>query len=109
MTEILLNEKKNISVKMNEDLEDWLNDSSKKSSEDRESIHTLKKKPTGKCKICGTHPATAVCVKCEKPVCNSHYYHIIGVCEKCLSKETVEKWKKHNPNWKKLLGVDWLD
>ena len=102
------NAEKDKSVKMNEDLEDWVNETAEDFSEDIDSSHDTKK-PKGKCTICGTQVATAVCVKCGRPVCNSHYYHIIGVCEKCLSKETVEKWKKHNPNWKKMLGVDWLD
>ena len=96
------------SAKMNEDLEEWLHETPEKITDDIDSTNQMKK-PKGKCKICGTHSATAVCVKCGKPVCNDHYYHIIGVCEKCLSKDTVEKWKKHNPNWKKMLGVDWLD
>jgi hypothetical protein len=99
---------KKSSVKMNEDLARWLNEAPEKISGEFDT-NLATNKPKGKCKICGAHMATAVCVKCGKPVCNDHYYHIIGVCEKCLSKETVEKWKKHNPNWKKLLGVDWLD
>jgi hypothetical protein len=99
---------KKSSVKMNEDLAQWLNETPEKISGEFDT-NQVANKPKGKCKICGTHIATAVCVKCGKPVCNDHYYHIIGVCENCLSKETVEKWKKHNPNWKKLLGVDWLD
>ena len=99
---------KKSSVKMNEDLEQWLNETPEKISDEFDSDQPVNK-PKGKCKICGANKATAVCVKCGKPVCNDHYYHIIGVCEKCLSDETVEKWKKHNPNWKRLLGVDWLD
>jgi len=100
-------ENKNSGI-MNEDLESWVNETPKKISDDSSENKKIKK-PKGKCKICGDHAATSICVKCGTPVCNSHFYHIIGVCEKCLSKETVEKWKKHNPNWKKLLGVDWLD
>ncbi len=108
MSDVTHSLKKQESARMNEDLEEWLHEAPEKIPEDTESASQAKK-PKGKCKICGAHSATAVCVKCGKPVCNDHYYHIIGVCEKCLSKDTVEKWKKHNPNWRKMLGVDWLD
>ena len=68
---------KKSSVKMNEDLARWLNETPEKiSGEFDTNLGT--NKPKGKCKICGAHKATAVCVKCGKPVCNDHYYHIIG-------------------------------
>jgi hypothetical protein len=50
-----------------------------------------------------------VCIKCGKSVCNSCYFNLVGLCEKCLSKETVDEWKNKKPDWEKVLGVDWVD
>ena len=61
------------------------------------------------CSICGVKTAKTVCIKCGKSICNSCYFHIVGLCQKCLSKETAEKWKSSKPDWEKILGVDWLD
>ncbi len=93
---------------MNQDLQLWSSKSKDQPPFESSDEHTGKKLK-GKCQICGKNKATAVCLKCGKLICNSHFYHILGVCENCLSKETVEKWKKNNPNWEKILGVDWLD
>ena len=68
-----------------------------------------KKERLGKCQVCGQNKAKARCIKCGKPVCTSCYFHLIGVCKKCLSKHTGDKWKGHTPDWEKTLGVEWID
>jgi hypothetical protein len=71
--------------------------------------HKKNKKPYGLCQICGVNIASEICIKCSKSVCNTCYLNLIGLCEKCLTKDTVEKWKNRKPDWKKTLGVDWVD
>jgi len=94
---------------MNEDLKQWL------SSEEQAVIsktmeEKLKdKKPHGKCSICRVHPAKAVCIKCGNSVCRSCYFTMVGLCQNCLSKNTVEKWKNKKTDWEKILDVDWVD
>jgi len=34
---------------------------------------------------------------------------MVGLCQTCLSKETIEKWKNKKTNWKKILDVAWID
>jgi hypothetical protein len=34
---------------------------------------------------------------------------MVGLCQSCLSKETIEKWKNKKTDWKKILEVDWVD
>jgi len=67
------------------------------------------KKPRGKCNVCGKAAAKFICLKCEKPVCPTCYFNIIGVCKNCVPEETVRKWKEENPNWEKILGVEWIE
>jgi len=96
-------------VEMNEDLKEWL------SSEEQAMIsktmeEKLKdKKPHGKCSICRVNPAKAVCIKCGESVCRSCYFTMVGLCQNCLSKSTVEKWKNKKTDWEKILDVDWVD
>jgi len=100
---------KKTTVEMNEDLKEWL------SSEEQAVItKTLEeklkdKKPHGKCSICRVHPAKAVCIKCGNSVCRSCYFTMVGLCQNCLSKSTVEKWKNKKTDWEKILDVDWVD
>ncbi len=68
-----------------------------------------RKKPTGLCSICGQHKAQIYCLKCGRPVCSSCSFAIIGICKKCVSKETVERWEGKIPNWEKVLGVEWVE
>ena len=99
---------KSITVEMNEDLKTFL------SAEDQEQIsktveEKLKdKRPKGKCSICRLHPAKSVCMKCGSSVCSDCYFTMVGLCQNCLSKETVEKWKNKKTDWKAILGVDWI-
>jgi hypothetical protein len=68
-----------------------------------------RKKPTGRCMICGENQAKSICIKCDRAVCSACYFHLVGLCKKCLSKETVEQWKRTSPDWEKMLGVEWID
>lgn len=94
---------------MNDDLRQWIpkDDHGKTTT----TIETSRKKtrPTGKCHVCNTNEATEICIKCGAPTCPSCYLTMIGLCQQCLSKETVDKWKNRKTNWKKLLDVDWID
>lgn len=101
--------KKNHFDSMNEDLKQWLTEEDKANLTKKIKTHKKLKKPSGICKICGANKASEVCMKCGKSVCNSCYFNIIALCEKCLDKDSVEKWKHRDPDWKKVLGVDWVD
>ena len=94
---------------MNEELEQWLSEKDQANLSKKIKTHLKDKKPRGMCQVCGTKNAKAVCIKCHRSVCNSCYFHLVGLCEKCLSKETVEEWKNKKPDWEKVLGVDWVD
>jgi len=100
---------KKSTVEMNEDLKEWL------SSEEQAMISkTLEeklkdKKPHGKCSICRVNQAKVVCIKCGESVCRSCYFTMVGLCQNCLSKNTVEKWKNKKTDWEKILDVDWVD
>ena len=93
---------------MNEDLKSWIRGSKKKVKilEDKKEI--VGKKPSGKCQICGERTAEHICIKCEKFVCKSCYFKIIGICKKCVSSNISGKWDGSNPDWEKELGVDWV-
>jgi len=84
------------------------NDSTSKQSIIEQDVSS-KRKPTGLCSICGQHKAQIYCLKCGRPVCSSCSFAIIGICKKCVSKETVERWEGKVPNWEKVLGVEWVD
>lgn len=95
-------------VSMNEELLKWIKES-------KDKIKTTKskkgkfKKPKGKCQICGEKTAEAVCLKCNKSVCKSCYFKIIGICKKCVPPEIASKWDGSHPDWEKELGVEWID
>jgi hypothetical protein len=94
---------------MNEELKQWLSEEDQKDISKTIQKHIKNKKPKGMCQICGANTAKAVCIKCGRSICNSCYFNLIALCEKCLSKETVEEWKQTKTDWKKVLGVDWVD
>lgn len=79
------------------------------SGQPTDSSSKPKKKRLGKCKVCGKNTAKARCIKCNQPVCTSCYFHLIGICKKCLSKHTGDKWKGLASDWEKKLGVEWID
>ncbi len=103
------NIQKNDINSMNEDLQNWLTEEDQENLSKKIKTHLKDKKPHGMCQICGTKNAKAVCIKCGKSVCHSHYFNLVGLCEKCISKETVEEWKNRKPDWERVLGVDWVD
>ena len=92
---------------MNEELRKWLEDS-------KDEIKLSKKKngkskgPSGRCQICGEKKATSICLKCNRSVCKSCYFKLIGICKKCVPKEIASKWDGSNPDWEKQLGVEWV-
>ena len=94
---------------MNDELKQWLSEKDQAELSKKIKTHLKDKKPHGMCQVCCTNDAKVVCIKCGKSVCNSCYFHLVGLCEKCLSKETVEEWKNKKPDWEKVLGVDWVD
>ena len=94
---------------MNEELQNWLRESKKKIKATKDKKATSKRKPSGMCQICGEKTATTVCLKCGRSVCSSCYFKIIGVCKKCVPKDTAEKWEGKQPDWEKTLGVEWVD
>ena len=92
---------------MNEELRRWLRDSKNeiKFSKEKKGKSI---KPSGKCQVCGEKTATAVCLKCNRSVCKSCYFKLIGICKKCVPKEIASKWDGSNPDWEKQLGVEWV-
>lgn len=95
---------------MNEELVEWIKTSKKQIKEQHETDSNtfIEKKVKGKCQICGKNKARFVCLKCEKSVCPSCYFNIIGVCKTCVPKDYVEIWEKKSPDWKEVLEVDWI-
>jgi hypothetical protein len=91
---------------MNEDLKQWVSAEEQANISKTVQARMKQRKPTGKCAICRMHPAKAVCLKCGKSVCNSCYFTLVGLCQNCLSKATIEKWKNKKTDWKKILEVD---
>lgn len=97
------------SPSMNEELQEWLEETKEGIKRFKGKKQSSQKKPSGKCQICGEKDAKAVCLKCGKAVCGSCYFKIIGICKKCIPKETAAKWEGKQPNWEELLGVEWVD
>jgi len=96
---------------MNEDLKKWVTEAEKDGvlTQKIKEANNKEKKELGKCEICGEKTATSVCIKCNRAVCLSCYFKMIGVCKKCVDKETVDKWLEKHPDWEKILGVEWVD
>ena len=94
---------------MNEELLGWLKETKKEIKDSQKTQDIVKKKPSGLCEICNEKDAKFVCLKCGKSVCLSCHFKIIGICKKCVPKETAEKWEGKPPDWEKILGVEWVD
>ena len=96
---------------MNKDLEEWLKEVEKEGGLPKKirKASFKEKKPQGRCAICDVNEAKFFCLKCGRAVCSSCYFSLVGLCEKCVSKATVEKWKKSKPDWEKVLGLEWVD
>jgi len=95
-------------ITMNEDLKEFISAEEQAAISKTVDAKLKDKKPKGKCSICRVHPAKSVCIKCGSFVCSSCYFTMVGLCQNCLSKETIEKWKNKKTDWKKILGVDWV-
>ena len=96
---------------MNEELREWIRETKTKlnhSKNDKKKSELKSKKPKGKCEICGEKTAKEICLKCEKSVCISCYFQLIGICKRCVLKETADKWKNKRPDWEKVLDVKWV-
>jgi hypothetical protein len=91
---------------MNEELRKWIKESKDKIKDT--SRKEKQNKPKGKCQICGQKTAIAVCLKCNKSVCKSCYFKIIGICKKCIPPDISGKWDGSRPDWEKELGVEWI-
>lgn len=94
-------------VSMNKELLRWMNESKDK-FETTKTRKKESKRPIGKCQICGQREAITVCLKCDRSVCKSCHFKLIGVCKKCIPKEIASKWDGSNPDWEKELGVEWI-
>jgi hypothetical protein len=94
---------------MNDDLSEWLSQEDQLKVQKKISNQLKDKKPKGFCQICGIKVAKNVCIKCGNSVCNTDYFHIIGLCKKCLSTQTAQEWKHTKPDLKLILDVDWVD
>ena len=99
-------------ISMNEELQEWLEETRDEIKEIKGVEKTSKKhknKPEGMCQICGENKAKSICLKCDKSVCPSCYFNILGICKKCVPEKYVEKWEARKPDWEKILGVEWVD
>lgn len=94
---------------MNDDLSEWLSHEDQIKVKQKISTQLKGKKPKGNCQVCGIKTSKNVCIKCGKYTCNTCYFHIIGLCKKCLSTQTAQEWKHTKPDLKKILDVDWVD
>ncbi|MEA2055632.1 MAG: hypothetical protein U9O49_02225 [Candidatus Thermoplasmatota archaeon] len=100
---------KDSKTKMNEELQKWSEQSKNVNAPEEQKKQSEKGKPKGMCQICGKKTAKHVCLKCGKSVCQSCYFKIIGICKKCVQKDTAEKWDGSRKDWEKELGVEWVD
>jgi hypothetical protein len=94
---------------MNVELKEWIEETRAKNKEKATKKKSSGKKPKGTCNVCGKKVAKSVCLKCGKSVCGSCYFKIIGVCKKCIPKDIAEKWEGKQPDWERLLGVEWVE
>jgi hypothetical protein len=99
---------KTTKASMNVELQKWLNESRDKVKTSKNKKSKSKKKPSGKCQICGEKTAEHICIKCEKSVCKSCYFKIIGICKKCIPPRIRGKWDGSYIDWEKELGVEWV-
>jgi len=109
---------------MNKDLQTWAKEAAPHDTslqqKQKEDDHQPKKTPTGKCEICGEENAKNICTNCNRAVCNTCYFQLLGLCEYCIPADTVKEWKtpKTKPQTtdeedtekiKKVTEVDWVD
>jgi hypothetical protein len=101
--------RKSTMIRMNKDLEEWISEGEQADISKIMNAKLTDKKPKGKCSICRVHLAKSVCIKCGNSVCSSCFFTMVGLCQSCLSKESIEKWKNKKTDWKQILDVDWVD
>jgi len=94
---------------MNRELQDWIKETKQDLPKKEETEDHKLGEPTGKCDICGENAAKFICMKCEKSICPSCYFKLIGICKNCVPADIAEKWKGNQPDWEKILGVKWVD
>lgn len=99
----------NTGVSMNKELREWLDESRHELEKSKKEGKYSKKKPHGKCEICGEKKAEAICIKCGRNVCKSCYFKLINVCKKCIPVEIAGKWDGSRIDWEKELGVEWVE
>ena len=98
----------NTTESMNKELQDWIKET-REIPVDENQNGSNNYEPEGKCRICKQKDAKFICLKCNQSVCSDCYFKIIGVCKQCIPESIVEKWKGKNPDWEKILGVQWVD
>ena len=94
--------------KLNKELQDWIKEAHKVPNKESEES-CVKKEPKGQCEICGNNISKFICLKCEKSVCPSCYFKLIGICKECINQEVMDKWEGKTPDWEQILGVQWVD
>lgn len=57
----------------------------------------------GGCHIC-QRDARGTCGSCERPVCSSHSWIMLGVCRECATEDRMASWNKE-----RSTGKNWLD
>lgn len=109
---------------MNKDLQAWAkeataHDASLKNTQNKDQKKE-KKTPQGACEICGEELAKNICTNCNRSVCNTCYFQLLGLCEYCIPADTVKEWKtpktkkeeidpETKEKIKEVLEVDWVD
>ncbi len=93
---------------MNKEMREWLKETKKQYKDAPKKESHKENKPKGFCAICGNHKAEAICLKCNRSICSTCYFKIIGVCKECVPKDIAERWEGKQPDWEKELGVEWV-
>ena len=82
---------------MNDELKQWIKEFNKKVEFLEKDKYNNCKNISGKCQICGENTAEHICIICEKFVCKSCYFKIIGICKKCIPSNISNKWNGSSP------------
>ena len=95
---------------MNKELLDWVHQQRQEMQHiTQESLKQKERQPQGLCEICEKKQAKLTCLKCGRSVCSSCSFNILRICKKCVPKDIAERWEGTNPDWEKILGVEWVD
>jgi hypothetical protein len=85
---------------MNKQLKKWIEEQETKPS----SSSATRKKIAGMCQKCNKRTARFRCIKCGAQVCAACYWVLFGLCKKCASEDTVQRWKGEH----KKMDVDFI-